>query len=75
MSKKYSGKKFDDLSDWRLFIKLCRQQSLSAVANATGLDSSTISRRISSLEERPGQDVVLSILSKNVSYGRGDEIP
>lgn len=55
MSKKYSGKKFDDLSDWRLFIKLCRQQSLSAVANATGLDSSTISRRISSLEERLGR--------------------
>lgn len=54
MSKKYSGKKFDDLSDWRLFIKLCSQQSLSAVANATGLDSSTISRRISSLEERLG---------------------
>lgn len=35
----------------RLFLRLCEQQSLSKVAEATGLDTSTISRSLQQLED------------------------
>lgn len=43
---------FDDLGDWRVFIKVCSQKSLSSAAESMGMTTSTVSRRISSLEDR-----------------------
>ncbi len=49
---KDAGRPLDDLSDWRLFVRVCEQGSLAAVGAAVGLDASTVSRRLSRLEER-----------------------
>lgn len=55
----------DNLSSWRLFLKVCRMGSFAAAAQSTGLSASALSRRITSLEralstplfERSGSEI------------------
>lgn len=49
---------FNNLSAWRLFLRVCDLRSLSGVAKSTGLDVSTISRRLDQLEEDIGVKLV-----------------
>lgn len=44
----------NDLESWRLFLRICEQGSFSKVAESTGMDVSTISRRINRLERALG---------------------
>lgn len=48
----------NNLSAWRLFLRICDQKSLSRVAQSTGLDVSTISRRINQLESAIGTSLI-----------------
>lgn len=49
---------FNNLSAWRLFLRVCELRSLSGVAKSTGLDVSTISRRINRLEADIGKELI-----------------
>lgn len=44
----------EDFADWRLFLRLCEQHSVMAVAQKFETDPSTVSRRLSRLESRLG---------------------
>lgn len=43
-----------DIEAWRLFVRVVEQGQLSAVAHEEGMDPSTVSRRLSQLEEHLG---------------------
>lgn len=49
---------FNNLSAWRLFLRVCDLRSLSGAAKSTGLDVSTISRRLDQLEADIGTKLV-----------------
>ena len=65
---------FNNLSAWRLFLRVCELRSLSGVAKSTGIDVSTISRRINRLEADIGKELIHRTTRSIVVTPAGEKI-
>lgn len=50
--------KYDDLGSWKIFLSLAESRSFSVTAEAFGVEPSTISRTLGTLENSLGQKLV-----------------
>ena len=50
--------KYDDLGSWKIFLSLAESRSFSVTAEAFGVEPSTISRTLGTLENSLGQKLI-----------------